>query len=63
MQGFKHCRLGADVVWVGVERRVRHHQHLRTRLQQQRAQVREQVVPGRLTVLITRQCHRIELAE
>ncbi|RMO56111.1 hypothetical protein ALQ37_05554, partial [Pseudomonas syringae pv. aptata] len=61
-QRFTHRSLGADVIGMGVDGRVRHHHNLRPGLENQRAQVGEQVVPGRLAV-VAGQWQGIELTE
>lgn len=63
LQRFQYRLLGAEVVRVRVECRMRQHDHLGARLEQQRPQVGQEVVPGWRAIGIRWQRERIELAE
>ncbi|MNH42782.1 hypothetical protein D3C79_1045530 [compost metagenome] len=55
--------MGADVIGVRVQLRVRHDQHFRPGHLQQRTQVSQQVVPGWRAIAVGRQPQRVEATE
>ncbi|MNP17344.1 hypothetical protein D3C76_1097730 [compost metagenome] len=63
LQGLEDCRLGADMIGMRIQGRMRQHDDLGPGPQQQFAQIGQQVVPGRCAIGIAWQRERIQLAK